>query len=126
MPAWLAIAIGGALGAVARWLMSEGVHRWVGRDFPWGTLAVNLAGSLAIGFLAVVIIERLAPGPALRLGLLVGFLGAFTTFSTFALETLELGSGEFPVRAVVYALASVLGCVVAAFTGVVVARQVLA
>lgn len=126
MPHWFAIAIGGALGAVARWLVSDGMHRWLGRDFPWGTLAVNVAGSLLMGLVAVLVVERFALGPALRLGLLVGFLGAFTTFSTFALETVQLGGGDFPVRALLYTLASVLGCVAAAFAGMLVARQIAA
>jgi CrcB protein len=123
---WLAIGLGGALGALARWLVSDGMHRWLGRDFPWGTLAVNLAGSLAMGLLAVLLVERFAPGPALRAGLLVGFLGAFTTFSTFALETVQLASGAFPLRAALYALASVAGCVAAALVGVLLARQIVA
>lgn len=126
MPQWLAIALGGAAGAVARWLVSDGMHRWLGRDFPWGTLTVNLAGSLVMGLLAVLVVERLALGPALRVGLLVGFLGAFTTFSTYALETVQLGAGAFPFRAVLYTLASVLGCVAAAFVGVFFARQLVA
>lgn len=120
---WLAIAIGGAAGALARWLMSAGVHRWLGREFPWGTLAVNVAGSFAMGLLAVLLVERLAVGPAWRGALLVGFLGAFTTFSTFALETVELAGEGMGVRAVANIVVSVGACVLAVLLGIQVARH---
>lgn len=120
---WLAIAVGGAGGALARWLVSTGVHRWLGREFPWGTLAVNVAGSFAMGLLAVLLVERLAVGPAWRAGILVGFLGAFTTFSTFALETIELAGEGMGVRAAMNVVASVSACVLAALLGVQVARH---
>ncbi len=123
MMQWLAIAGGGALGAVARFWVSGAAYGWLGRGFPFGTLAVNLAGSLAMGFLAVVLSERLAWPPEARAAVLVGFLGAFTTFSTFSLETLELlESGAWP-RAVVNVVVSVGGCLVAAWAGLVLGRQ---
>lgn len=120
---WLAIAIGGAAGALARWLMSTGVHRWLGREFPWGTLAVNVVGSFAMGLLAVLLIERLAVGTAWRAGILIGFLGAFTTFSTFALETVALASDGMNLRAAANIVASVGTCVLAALLGIQVARH---
>lgn len=120
---WLAIAVGGAGGALARWLVSTGVHRWLGREFPWGTLAVNVAGSFAMGLLAVLLVERLAVGPAWRAGILVGFLGAFTTFSTFALETIALADDGMNLRAAMNVVASVSACVLAALLGVQVARH---
>lgn len=123
MPPWLAIAIGGALGALARWLVSTGVHRWFGHGFPWGTLAVNVIGSFAMGLLAVLLIERLALGPAWRAGVLVGFLGAFTTFSTFALETVQLGADGVALRALANVAGSVSVCVIAALFGIQLARQ---
>lgn len=119
----VAIALGGAAGALARWGMSNGVHHWLGRDFPWGTLTVNVAGSFAMGLLAVLLLERFALGPAWRAGLLVGFLGAFTTFSTFALETVELAQGGLGVRALANIIASVTACVLAAVIGVQLARH---
>lgn len=118
-----AVALGGAGGALARWGVSSGIHRWLGRDFPWGTLTVNVAGSFAMGLLVVLLLERFAVGPAWRAGLLVGFLGAFTTFSTFALETLELAQGGLGVRALVNIVASVSACIVAAALGVQLARH---
>lgn len=120
---WLAIAIGGASGALARWLVSTGVHRWLGHEFPWGTLAVNVAGSFVMGLLAVLLVERLAVGPAWRAGILVGFLGAFTTFSTFALETVALANDGMNLRAAMNVVASVGACVLAALLGIQVARH---
>lgn len=119
----VAIALGGAAGALARWLVASGVYRWLGREFPWGTLAVNVAGSFAMGLLAVLLVERLALGPAWRAGLLVGFLGAFTTFSTFALETVELAGDGLGARAAANIVASVAACILAALAGVQVARH---
>lgn len=117
-----AVALGGALGALARWTMANGVHRWLGRDFPWGTLAVNVAGSFAMGLATVLLVERFALGPVGRAGLLVGFLGAFTTFSTFALETVVLAQEGLGARATANVLLSVVTCVLAALLGVQIAR----
>lgn len=127
MQTWIAIAVGGAAGAVSRWLMATGVQRWLGRDFhfPWGTLSVNVLGSFAMGLLVLLFVERFDPGPALRLGILVGFLGAFTTFSTFAVETVSLVQNDAPLRASVYVLASVGACVTAALAGMLIGRQIL-
>lgn len=86
----IAIAGGGALGALARFWVSGAVYRLLGRGFPWGTLAVNVMGSFLMGLLFVLFLERLATGAELRSAVLVGFLGAFTTFSSFSIETLTL------------------------------------
>ncbi len=119
--AW--IAVGGAAGAVMRFWVSTQIYTWLGRDFPWGTLLVNIAGSLVMGFLFILLTERLALGPEWRAALLIGFLGAFTTFSTFSLETLNLIESAQYLRALAYTLASVLCCVGAAWFGVIVGRQ---
>lgn len=123
MPAWLAIACGGAGGALCRWWLSSTVQRWAGRDFPWGTLVVNVVGSFAMGLLAVLLVERLALGPAWRAGLLIGFLGAFTTFSTFAFETAQLGFDHAGVRALANIVGSVALCLFAVIAGMQVARH---
>lgn len=91
--------------------------------FPYGTLVVNVIGSLLMGFLYVWLLERVAEGPALRAFLLVGLLGAFTTFSTFSLETLNLVESGQTAKALANILISVTLCISAAGLGVLAARQ---
>lgn len=119
----LAIAAGGALGALLRYWMSNGVYALLGRGFPYGTLAVNVLGSLVMGYLYIVMVERLAIGAEWRAFALVGLLGAFTTFSTFSIETLNLLEQADYAKAVANMLVSVLACIAAAFVGVSLARQ---
>lgn len=119
----IAIAAGGALGAVMRYLVSNGIYGWLGRGFPWGTMTVNVLGSLVMGLLFVLLTERLALGPQWRAFLLIGFLGAFTTFSTFSMETLNLLEGGEVMRAVLNMVGSVVICVGAAWLGVIVGRM---
>ncbi len=119
----LAIAGGGALGALGRFWMSIGVYRLLGRDFPWGTLTVNALGSFLMGLLYVLFIERLATGPELRSAVLVGFLGAFTTFSTFSMETLTLIETGYLGKALANMGASVLLCVLVCWLGVLLGRS---
>lgn len=83
------IAIGGACGALMRYLVSQFVAQQAGNTFPWGTMSVNLLGSLIIGILAGLSSGIIMKEPV-RLLLVVGFLGAFTTFSTFSLENMHL------------------------------------
>jgi CrcB protein len=118
-----AIAAGGALGAVLRYWVSTTVLARTGTAFPYGTLTVNVVGSLLMGFLYIWLIERLVMGPAVRAFLLIGLLGAFTTFSTFSIETLNLIESGHPGRALVNVFASVIVCIVAAALGVLAARQ---
>ena len=119
----LAIAAGGAVGALLRYWTSTAVHSRFGAAFPYGTLTVNVIGSLLMGFLYIWLLERVAEGPALRAFLLVGLLGAFTTFSTFSLETLNLVETGQPARALANILVSVTLCIGAAGLGVLAARQ---
>lgn len=119
----LLVAAGGACGAVLRLLVSAGVYGLTGRGFPYGTLAVNLIGSLAIGAAYVLLLERAPGAEAARALILVGVLGAFTTFSTFALDTLLLIQHGALVRAMANVLVSVSVCIAAAYLGMLVARQ---
>ncbi len=118
----LAIAGGGAVGAVARYWVSVGVYALLGRAFPYGTLTVNVLGAGLIGILSVLLIERLAVAPEWRGAVLVGFLGAFTTFSTFSYETLMLLEDGYLLRAALNVLGNVLLCLVAAWLGVSLGR----
>jgi CrcB protein len=123
MRAYLAIAIGGTLGCWARYAMTNLVQAIVGRDFPYATLSINVLGSFLMGFLFVGTLERLTIHPYMRIGILTGFLGGFTTFSTFAMETLLLAEqGEAGSGALYVGLSIVLG-LVAAFGGAYLARN---
>jgi len=119
----LAIAVGGAIGAVMRYWVSTGVYDLLGRGFPYGTLVVNVVGSLLMGFLYVLLLERMALSPELRAALLIGVLGAFTTFSTFSIETLNLIEQADFVKAGLNVLISVVACVGAAWIGLIIGRQ---
>jgi CrcB protein len=119
----LAIAIAGALGALARW----GVGSWFGQRFPsfaWGTLVVNVSGSFVLGVLFAVMIERAAGSPTMRIALTTGLLGAYTTFSTFSLETFRMfEDGATRQAAANIALSLILG-MIAVWLGVTVGRAV--
>lgn len=117
------IAAGGAAGAVMRFLVSNGVHRLLGPAFPYGTLTVNVFGSLAMGFLYVYLIERSSLGPEWRALIVVGFLGAFTTFSTFSIETLNLLENGAITKALANILLSVVTCIMASWLGMILGRQ---
>lgn len=118
----LAIAIGGALGSVLRYVLSTSVQSVLGRDFPYGTLLVNLVGCLAMGVLFTVFLERVMHEGAWRAGLVIGVLGGFTTFSAFSMETVLLLEEGAYARAAAYVAASVLLCVGATVAGVRLAK----
>ncbi|WP_303900898.1 fluoride efflux transporter CrcB [Thiohalomonas denitrificans] len=119
----LAIAGGGAIGALLRFWVSGWVYNALGRGFPWGTLAVNVIGSLAMGWCFIWLVERSILAPEWRAFLMVGILGAFTTFSTFSIETIHLLEGGEPLKAFGNVAFSAVLCVAAAWAGVLAGRQ---
>ncbi len=116
------IAAGGALGAVMRFWVSSAVYAWLGRGFPWGTLSVNLLGSFIIGLAFVMLTERLMVGSEIRAFIMIGFFGAFTTFSSFSLETLALMQEGLLLKAAMNILISVVLCIIATWSGMLLAR----
>ena len=118
-----AIAAGGAFGAIMRFLVSNRVYAWLGRDFPYGTLSVNVIGSFFIGIAFVLLTERLTVGAELRAFIMIGFLGAFTTFSTFSMESLFLLQEGLLFKAISNVLLNVLLCIFATWGGIIVSRS---
>ncbi len=118
-----AIAMGGALGAVMRFWVSGAVYAWLGRDFPYGTLSVNVIGSFLIGIASILLIEKLTIGAEARSFIMIGFLGAFTTFSTFSLETLFLLQEGLLFKAGANVLINVMFCIGATWAGMILARS---
>ncbi|MDO9695102.1 MAG: fluoride efflux transporter CrcB [Candidatus Latescibacteria bacterium] len=117
----LAIAAAGALGAVARYGLSGFAQRWFPPSFPGGTLVVNTLGCFLAGLLAALLLDRWPVGPTTRAALLIGFLGAFTTFSTFANETLALAREGGELRAALNVVLSVVLGLGAAWAGAALA-----
>jgi CrcB protein len=124
MAKWIGLAAGGILGTFARYFLSGTIHRIFGVTFPFGTLVVNLVGCFAIGFLAVLAEEKFLLGPTTRVFLMIGFCGAFTTFSSFILETSNLTKdGENLYAFMNIALSVILGFLVFRL-GVILARWI--
>jgi len=120
---YLAVGAGGAVGAMLRYWLGVRVTGVMGLAFPWGTLSVNVLGSFIVGVCMVLIAGKPAGAEIWRLGLVVGVLGGFTTFSAFSSDALNLLQAEQWFRAVVYISSSILLCVTAAAAGVAAARQ---
>lgn len=118
------IAAGGATGALMRYWMSNGVYAILGRGFPYGTLTVNVVGSLLMGFCYVFMIERMDVSVEWRAALMIGLLGAFTTFSTFSIETLNLLESGEQLKAALNILFSVTLCIIGCWLGIIVGRNV--
>ena len=118
------IAAGGAAGALMRYWMSSGIYALFGRGFPYGTLTVNVVGSLLMGFCYVFMIERMDVSVEWRAALMIGLLGAFTTFSTFSIETLNLLESGEQMKAALNILLSVTLCILGCWLGMIVGRNV--
>ena len=125
MKALLFVAIGGALGAVLRYSISSGIYHWFGRGFPYGTLVVNVIGSLAIGVLSILLVEKFNVSQELKLGLIAGVLGALTTFSTFSWDTVDLLQQGLIQRALLNVLLNVVVCIAAVWVGTVWAKAMV-
>jgi len=118
------IAAGGATGALMRYWMSSGIYAILGRGFPYGTLTVNVVGSLLMGFCYVFMIERMDVSAEWRAAIMIGLLGAFTTFSTFSIETLNLLESGEQLKAALNILLSVTLCIIGCWLGMIVGRNV--
>jgi len=116
------IASGGAVGAVFRYLFSNSIYSFFGRAFPYGTLGVNIIGSFFIGVFFVLLTEKMTLGSDVRTFIMIGLLGAFTTFSTFSLETLLLIQEGQLIKALINILLSVLLCLFATWLGIIFSR----
>lgn len=120
----LAIAVGGALGSVGRYAVSTQMVRWLGTSFPYGTLAVNVAGSLVMGLIVEAVARGWAVAPEWRAFLTIGILGGFTTFSAFSLDTANLIERAALGSAALYVGASVVASVAGLFAGLWLMRVV--
>ena len=117
-----AIAVGGGCGSVARFLVAREMERCLGNFLPYGTLIVNVLGSLALGWLAMVFLDCPEINNALRLGVAVGFLGAFTTFSAFSFESIQLMLNGAVWRAALNVAANTVVCLGMCYLGMQLAR----
>lgn len=116
---WLAVAAGGALGSMARFWLTGAMTALTGPRFPYGTLLINILGSFVIGLVAAIGLtpERMGLHADLRIFLMVGICGGFTTFSSFSLQTLELIQNGDTASALLYAAASVTLCLLFVWLG---------
>jgi fluoride exporter len=118
----LLVAVGGALGSVARFLMASTIQRSTGWEFPIGTVLVNIAGCFLIGLLYVWLVVRPDPREDLRGLLMVGVMGGFTTFSSFSLETLTLMMNGSYGSAALNVAVSLVACLAGTWLGIAIAR----
>ena len=119
------VAVGGAIGASLRHLVNLGSLRLVGMNYPWGTMAINIAGSLAMGVFIELLARRFNASNELRLFIATGILGGFTTFSAFSLDFAVLWERGAALPALAYAIASVTGSILALFLGLWLARSIV-
>ncbi|WP_064685474.1 fluoride efflux transporter CrcB [Rhizobium bangladeshense] len=121
----LLVAVGGAIGSVLRYYVGKWALRLMGPAFPWGTLAVNVVGCFVIGVFAELLARRFNASMELRLLLITGFLGGFTTFSAFSLDAISLFEGGNTVAGGVYIAASVGLSMAAVFAGLAIMRALV-
>jgi fluoride exporter len=116
--------LGGFIGSACRLWLSSMTYRFLGQDFPYGTLFINIIGSFFIGLLMTVFEERFLVSPNLRIFLTIGILGGFTTFSTFSYETVALLRGGSLLIAVANIFYSLLGCLSATWIGTLIGKLI--
>ena len=118
------IFLGSGFGGLSRYLISNFVYSLLGRHFPWGTLVVNASGCFIMGVFYVLLLSRFASqAPQIRLFLLVGFLGGYTTFSSFALETWNLLESGALISGFINVLSTIVLCLVFTWLGLIWGRQ---
>ena len=122
---YLAVGAGGAAGAMARYAVASQALHVMGPNFPWGTLIVNVVGSFAIGVLAEMFALKLSVTPEMRVFLITGFLGGFTTFSAFSLDAVNMVERGDTLQAATYIGASVAFSIGALVLGLIATRWVL-
>ncbi|WP_421868546.1 fluoride efflux transporter CrcB [Pararhizobium sp.] len=121
----LLVAAGGAVGSVLRYLVGLWTLRSFGPAFPWGTLTVNITGSFLIGVLAEAIARKFGASVEMRVFLITGILGGYTTFSAFSLDAMTLLERGEPVTALIYVASSVLLSALAVFVGLALMRAMV-
>lgn len=121
----LYVGVGGAVGAMARFLTMSAIGHYFHGSLPWGTFVVNIVGSFALGALLEIMALQWSPSPEMRALLVVGTLGAFTTFSTFSMDLYYLLDRGAIMQGVLYATSSVVLCVVGFWAGISLLRGVL-
>lgn len=120
----LLIGVGGFAGAVARYLIDARVTAWTGGSLPWGTFVINITGSLAVGLLFALVIERTALPAEIRGPVMIGFIGSYTTFSTLALESWRMIQDGAWLYASANLLGSIIVGVLAVVAGVALGRAI--
>lgn len=120
---FVAVSLGGILGANSRYLVSLYIAERLGGAFPYGTMMINVTGSLVMGFFLTLVTERVPVDPVWRLFFATGFLGAYTTFSSYAFEASVLIRDGFYGLAFVYLFGSVLAGMIGVFAGIIAAQQ---
>ncbi|MHB1586859.1 MAG: fluoride efflux transporter CrcB [Acidiferrobacteraceae bacterium] len=120
---YVAVAVGGVFGCWARYYLTGLIQEVFGRSFPYATLTINVLGAFLMGFLFIETLERIQMSPVVRTGILTGLLGGFTTFSTFAMETLLLADEGELGKAALYVLSSLILGLGAVFAGAYIARN---
>ncbi|KAF0247884.1 MAG: CrcB protein [bacterium] len=124
MTKYLVIALGGAIGSITRFLIGNLISSYIKSNYPWGTFVINISGSLIIGFFLVLITERIPTDQHWRLAIIVGFTGAYTTFSTFEYEILYLLEKGKIISAILYITTSIITGLLAVWAGALLARQI--